>query len=287
MAPLQIEAKNMTLRVVAWNSATQRLVRTNKDPADIGGAVLIDVVDAGSVTVPLGSTSATIPFNMTFDSAGSYALVVNMTNLVDTSAQYQPVIVISKTTTEFTALWNVPTDSANYRIDFIAVIPFLSFRANVEALSSGIKSNTSALLSAATYATIPQIINEVDTTPIILHPVNITVKDSISFTTKWNINTDTSNYNLHWAATLTTGSTLKSGINIISNGATSISISFGFPALATGSYALIPRMSNVTDTNSLYQPITVTSKTISGFTAKWNQPVDSVNYKLDWILKTL
>lgn len=277
----------MTLRVVAWNSGTQRLVRTSKDPADIGGAVLVDIVDAGSVTLPTGSTSETIPFNMTFDSADSYALVVNMTNLIDTGVQYQPVIVTSKTTTDFTAVWNAPTDSANYRIDFIAVVPFLSFRANVENLSSGINDNTSSLLSASTYATIPQMINEIDTTPIILHPVNITVKDSISFTTKWNINTDTANYKLHWAATLTSGSTLKSGVNPISNGTTSLAVTFGFPALSTGSYALIPRMSNIVDGSSIYQPITITSKSILGFTAKWNQPVDSSNYKLDWILKTL
>lgn len=278
----------MSLRVVAWNSSTQRLVRTDKDPADIGGGgLLVDVVEAGSVALTNGIRSTTITYGTSFDSADSYALVVNLTNTTDTSVQYQPVIVTSKTTTDFTAVWNAPLDSGNYSIDYIAVIPFLSFRANVEGLSAGINSYISSLLSASTYATIPQMVNEVDTTPIILHPINVTDKDTTQFTSMWNRNTDTANYNLHWVATLTSGANLKSGSNTISNGTTSLTVTFSFPGLISGSYALVPRMSNIVDSNTIYQPITVTAKSLTGFTAKWNQPVDSANYKLDWILKTL
>jgi hypothetical protein len=277
----------MALRVVAWNDIAQRLVRTDKDPADIVGGVVLDTIDMGSVAITTGSTSKTVTYNITFSSADAYALVVNLTNLVDGSVQFQPVIVTSKTTTGFTAIWNAPTDSGNYYIDYIAVVPVLSFKANVESLLSGITTNTSALLSALSYATIPQMVNEIDTTPLILHPVNITYKDSTDFSTSWNRATDTVNYMLHWMATFTSSSMLKSGATAISNGSTSLTVPFVFPALSTADYALIPRMSNIVDGSTIYQPITVTSKTMSNFTAKWNQPVDSANYKLEWILKTL
>jgi hypothetical protein len=277
----------MTLRVVAWNSVTQRLVRTDKDPADITGGIVLDTVDAGSVSIPQGNVSTTVTYSRGFDSADSYALVVNLTNTTDTSVQYQPVIVTSKTTTDFTAKWNAPLDSGNYKIDFIAVIPVLSFKANVENINSGVNSYLAALLSASSYATIQQMVNEVDTTPLILHPLNITGKNSTDFTTSWNRSTDTANYDLHWIATFTTSSMMKSGSNPISNGATSLTVNFGFPALGSANYALVPRMTNVTDGSTVYQPITVTSKNIGNFTAKWNQPVDSANYKLDWILKVI
>jgi hypothetical protein len=277
----------MTLRVVAWNSVTQRLVRTDKDPADITGGIVLDTIEAGSVSIPDGNVSTTIMYSREFDSADSYALVVNLTNTSDLSVQYQPVIVTSKTTTGFTAKWNAPLDSANYKIDYIAVIPVLSFKANVENIGSGANSYTAALLSASSYATIQQMVNEIDTTPLILHPLNITGKSSTDFITSWNRNTDTANYDLHWIATFTTASTMKSGSNTISNGATSLTVGFSFPALGSSNYALVPRMTNIVDGSTVYQPITVTSKTIGNFTAKWNQPVDSTNYKLDWILRVI
>lgn len=277
----------MALRVVAWNDVAQRLVRTDKDPADIIGGVVLDTIDAGSVNITAGATSKTVTYNITFSSADAYALVVNLTNLVDGSTQYQPVIVTSKTTTGFTAIWNVPTDSGNYYIDYIAVIPVLSFKANVESILTSVSTKTSALLSASSYATIPQIMNEIDTNPIILHPLNVTYKDATDFVTSWNRPTDTANYKLHWMGTFTSSSMLKSGANSIDVGATHKTIDFSFPALNTSDYALIPRMSNIVDGSSIYQPITVTAKSMSSFTAKWNHPVDSGEYKLEWILKTL
>ena len=276
----------MTLRIVAWNDIEQRLVRTSKDPADIIGSIVLDTVDADSVSIPLGATSVSATYSYTFGSADSYALVVNLTNLIDSSVQYQPVIVTSKTTSGFTAIWNVPTDTANYKIDYIAVSPVLSFIANVESILNNTTSHTALLLSAASYATIPQVVNEIDATPFILHPVCISSKTSTDFTTKWNMPTDSSNYKMHWMASYTSSAMLKSGVKPISTLATTATVSFAFPALSSGSYVVIPRMSNLTDGSSLLQQVVVTEKTLTSFTAKWNQPVDSANYRLDWILKT-
>jgi len=276
----------MTLRIVAWNDIEQRLVRTSKDPADIIGSIVLDTVDADSVSIPLGATSVSATYSYTFGSADSYALVVNLTNLIDSSVQYQPVIVTSKTTSGFTAIWNVPTDSANYKIDYLAVSPVLSFIANVESILNNTTSHTALLLSAASYATIPQVINEIDATPFILHPLCISSKTSTDFTTTWNMPTDSSNYKMHWMASYTSSAMLKSGVKPISTLATTVTVSFAFPALSSGSYVVIPRMSNLTDGSSLLQQVVVTEKTLTSFTAKWNQPVDSANYRLDWILKT-
>jgi len=276
-----------TLNVVAWDNNAQRLVRTAADPANIVGGIVLDQVVASSVALTAGTTSATIGFTYSFSSIGSFALVVNLTNQIDTSPQFQPVIVTSITTTGFTAIWNMPLDSSNYYIDYIAVSPVLSFVANVETIPITTNSHTSLLLSAPSYATIPQMTNLTDTTPLILHPINITSKNSSGFTSMWNMNTDTANYGLHWMATFTSSSVLKAGSTPISNVATSVTVPYIFPALASSNYAVVPRLTNITDSSTLYQPITVTSKTLTSFTAKWNQPVDSVNYTMDWILKTM
>ena len=118
-------------------------------------------------------------------------------------------------------------------------------------------------------------------------PFSLITKTPTEFTSTWNSPTDSGNYKLHWAATQTSSAMLKSGVSIITNGATSLTVPFSFPALASGDYSVIPRFSNVVDGSPIHQPIVITNKSLTDFTAKWNQPVDSGNYKLEWILKTL
>ena len=71
----------------------------------------------GETLLPSGVTSAviTIPIPL---STTSYVVVAEMVNMVDSVPQFQPVIVVAKTLSSFSVQWNVPTDSANYRLAF-------------------------------------------------------------------------------------------------------------------------------------------------------------------------
>jgi len=65
----------------------------------------------------------------------------------------------------------------------------------------------------------------------------------------------------------------------------STSISVTFPsALTTTTYTVLAQMVNETDPNPEFQPITITNKTTTGFTATWNAPVDTSSYHLDYIV---
>ena len=273
----------MVRRVVAWDSVTDRLVRTDKDPADIMASAIPDVVSSGSSAIAEGATSISVTYAGAFTNT-SYALVVNLVNLIDSSPQFQPLAVTEITASGFTAKWNAPTDSANYMIDYIAVSPCTTFRANVEDLVSGQSTKTSNLLASSTFSICPQVINEIDTSPIYM-PHTLTSKTGNQFITSWPITFDSANYDLHWAA-LGGGScsNTKSSINVLSDGVTSKNVTFDFPELGSASYACICRLHNIIDSSVQYMPITVTSKSITGFTAKWNAPTDSANYELSWMV---
>lgn len=64
---------------------------------------------------------------------------------------------------------------------------------------------------------------------------------------------------------------------------TSITVTFPTPKSDTN-YGLVCQMVNVTDTNPVYMPITITQKTTTGFVAKWNGPLETSNYALDYIV---
>lgn len=62
---------------------------------------------------------------------------------------------------------------------------------------------------------------------------------------------------------------------------TSITVSFSTP-FDDNDYALTAVMLNTTDALPEYQPITITAKSPSGFTANWNDPLDTANYSLSY-----
>jgi hypothetical protein len=64
---------------------------------------------------------------------------------------------------------------------------------------------------------------------------------------------------------------------------TSIVVTFDTP-LPSAVYTILAQMVNVTDADPEFQPITITNKTVSGFTAKWNRPTDTANYLIDYIV---
>lgn len=65
------------------------------------------------------------------------------------------------------------------------------------------------------------------------------------------------------------------------NGTTSVAVTFSSPMPDTN-YAIVCTMQNVTDSSPQLQPIVITAFDEEGFTAKWNSPLDSGNYFLNY-----
>ena len=71
----------------------------------------------------------------------------------------------------------------------------------------------------------------------------------------------------------------RSACEAIANGASSKIVTFS-SALPNTNYTVNANFQNTVDSQVLFQPITVTNKSTTGFTAKWNNPTDSANYEL-------
>lgn len=70
-------------------------------------------------------------------------------------------------------------------------------------------------------------------------------------------------------------------------GSAQSSLVVSFPAtLQTGNTTpkVVAWMVNTTDTDPQFQPIEITVRSATGFTAKWNAPTDSANYKLAYVV---
>ena len=68
----------------------------------------------------------------------------------------------------------------------------------------------------------------------------------------------------------------------ISAGETSVSVTFS-SAMSAATYGLTLCWVNTTDGSPMFQPIVVTTKSTTGFTAKWNTALDTANYSLSYI----
>lgn len=67
----------------------------------------------------------------------------------------------------------------------------------------------------------------------------------------------------------------------IASGATEIAILFSTD-LGDADYSVTANLYNETDALPEFQPITVTARASTGFTAKWNDPLDTANYRLNY-----
>ena len=281
----------MAQRIIAFDDTTERLVRTTKDPADIGTASSTgEAVNAGSEAIAGAATSKAVTFVNAFSNV-LYGVAAQLVNTTDATVQYQPLTITSKSTSGFTATFNAPTDSANYLLDYIAVDPCLTYRAGSTILSTGVSSLDTVMFLTSSYSLISQMHNTVDALPLFqpdvvsLQEASIDATAIPQFTHLWNVNTDSSNYKLEFIANNVDCSTVKAFITNLSNGATSASINFPFFDMESTTYAVVARFQNITDSDAsiLKQPITITAKNTGSFVAKWNTALDTANYKMEWI----
>lgn len=92
---------------------TSRIVSMGNGSGGGGSATAI----AANVSIPNGATSISTTFSSSFSDT-SYIIVVGLINTTDANPQFQPIDVVTKTTSGFTAKWNSPTDSANYILSY-------------------------------------------------------------------------------------------------------------------------------------------------------------------------
>lgn len=69
----------------------------------------------------------------------------------------------------------------------------------------------------------------------------------------------------------------------VSNSASSATVTFPV-AIGNATYRVAAWLFNSTDANPQYIPLTITARSSASFTATWNNPVDSGNYKIMYIV---
>lgn len=108
--PLTVTQKTTTGFTVKWNAAM--------DTANYKIAYIVPVVQEAvrEVIVPASATSITVDLPIALAGV-NYSVIANLANYID-DPQFQPVVITMKSNTQFTASWNAPTDSANYRLSF-------------------------------------------------------------------------------------------------------------------------------------------------------------------------
>ena len=188
----------MAKRVIAFDDVTERLVRTDKDPANIVGATSgNNRADCEAVTN--GTTTKTVTFSSALPDT-NYTVNATFQNTVDANPLFQPVTVTNKTTTGFTAKWNTPVDTANYELCYTASPTGFAQASGIETLASGIATKVITInppFSDTSFVVTATFSNTVDANPL-YQPVTITGKTISSFTSKWNGNTDSANYALEY-----------------------------------------------------------------------------------------
>lgn len=75
----------------------------------------------------------------------------------------------------------------------------------------------------------------------------------------------------------------RAGLEDLGETQTLVAISFN-SNMPQVNYSVVATMQNTADTFPQMIPVTVSAKSISGFTVKWDIPLDSGNYKLAWIV---
>ncbi len=155
-------------------------------------------------------------------------------------------------------------------------------RAGSDSVSNGATSlaiTFSSALADTSYTVNCNFHNTTDSSPI-FQSVMIKDKTTTGFTAFWNAPVDTANYEISYAAS-PFGAATAAGSETIGSGASSKAITLS-PAQSNTDYAINANFQNSTDSNPVFQSITITSKATTGFTVKWNIPTDTANYLLEF-----
>lgn len=156
---------------------------------------------AQEVAIGAGQTSVTVTFPSSLAGNG-YIVNATMVDTTDPTPQFIPVTVTNKTANGFTATWNMATDTANYKLDY--VVPGVQSQIAEVAIASGVTTVTVTLpiaMASTGYVVTATMADVTDPTPQFI-PLMITAKTTTGFTASWNMPTDTANYKLAYNAAI-------------------------------------------------------------------------------------
>ena len=84
-----------------------------------------------------------------------------------------------------------------------------------------------------------------------------------------------------WVQLGSGGPAVRANSVAITNATSSVVVTYS-STIGSTNYAVTCTMRNIVDTSPEFQPITITAKSATGFTATWNAPVDTANYFLEY-----
>lgn len=227
---------------------------------------------AKKAALTVGSTSLVVTLPAQPDT--SYIILAMFGNTVDSFPQYQQVQVTAKSTSGFTFKWSNPLDSNNYFLSYI--IPFKVFPEVEASIGSSVSTLSSGLLipqANGGYPVIAQLQNLVDTNPE-FQTVVVGSNTTTNANFKWNVNTDSSNYQIEYGV-------LGTGQVSIPNGVSSVSIPLPVN-YNSGNYAVVATIQNTVDAFPQYQPMIITAQSGSSATISWNNLTDASSYVLNY-----
>jgi hypothetical protein len=134
-------------------------------------------------------------------------------------------------------------------------------------------------MTTANYTVNIEFFNDTDSS-VLFQDIIVTNKTINGFTTKWNYPLDSNNFSLEYTAS-TYGYSLLSGSVNLSQGTTSKTITIT-PSFVDTNYIVTLNFYNGVDADLVYQPMTITGKTTSQFIVKWNSPLLTDNYVLEY-----
>lgn len=102
----------MALQLVQWDDNENKFKRGGASPD----------FRAGRSNVGVGVSSVTVTFSSPLPDT-TYTVLPALQNTVDAFPQIQPVLVTGFSVNGFTATWVAPTDSANYKLNWLVFAP--------------------------------------------------------------------------------------------------------------------------------------------------------------------
>lgn len=153
---------------------------------------------ANEVALTQGLTSIAVVFAVP-QGSNNYVVNAQLVNLIDSDPEFQPITITNKLNTGFTATWNMPIDTANYKLDYLVGAGTIEL-VGEQPVTTGQLTTTITLnipQASTNYVVNAQLANYTDANPE-FQPVTVTDKTLTTFSVTWNMPIDTNNYRVAW-----------------------------------------------------------------------------------------
>lgn len=255
-------------------------------PASDGGSITPSVGSAITMNCPSGQYAKVL---VSIDSGANLVLTMGVSDPVEANALV-PSPVPTATPVGYIGVHN--TGGVIDNIIQSKIVQFMgsggggsaaqsgfSQEENIPAAATSLVITFPSPLPSSAYVVLPQMVNLVDASPE-YQPLTVTNKSASGFTVSWNAPTDSANYKIAYIVPAVQESI---GEVLVPLAADTITVTLPI-ALAGVNYSVIANLCNLVDGAPQFQPVTITAKTASSFTASWNAPTDSSDYRLSFHL---